>query len=135
MRSPGHTDARVEQEKVEFASHAWVELAESILTDLVSTQGKQEDEFAVCEVFHNVPEHVHSEGTVAWHFHINGRSVVVGVGEVEDVDMRIVAEYTEALVAARLVYPPDALAAREPDAIQLPEYLLELHNRLAVRTA
>jgi hypothetical protein len=39
------------------------------------------------------------------------------------------------LAAARLVYPPDALAAREPDAIQLPEYLLELHNRLAARTA
>jgi hypothetical protein len=92
----------VEQEKVEFASPAWIELAESILTDLVSTQGKPEDEFAVCEVFHNVPDHVHSEGTVAWHFHITGQSVVVGVGEVEDVDMRIVAEYTEALAAARL---------------------------------
>lgn len=125
----------MEQEKVEFASPAWIELAESILTDLVSTQGNPEDEFAVCEVFHNVPNHVHSEDTVAWHFHINGQSVVVGVGEAEDVDMRVVAEYTEALAAARLVYPPDKLSAREPDAIQLPEYLLELHNRLAARTA
>ncbi len=123
------------EEKVEFASPAWIELAASILTDLVSTQGKPEDEFAVCEVLHNVPDHVHSEGTVSWHFHINGRTVVVGVGEVADVDMHIVAEYTEALVAARLVYPPDAVSARDPDAIQLPEYLLDLHNRLAVRTA
>ena len=123
------------EEKVEFASPAWIELAASILTELVGTQGKPEDEFAVCEVFHNVPEHVHSEDTVAWHFHINGQSVVVGVGEAEDVDMRIVAEYKEALAAARLVYPPDKLSAREPDAIQLPEYLLELHNRLAARTA
>ena len=123
------------EEKVEFASPAWIKLAASILTELVGTQGKPEDEFAVCEVFHNVPEHVHSEDTVAWHFHINGQSVVVGVGEAEDVDMRIVAEYNEALAAARLVYPPDKLSAREPDAIQLPEYLLELHNRLAARTA
>ena len=88
----------MEQEKIEFASPAWIELAESILTDLVSTQGKPEDEFAVCEVFHNVPEHVHSEDTVAWHFHINGQSVVVGVGEAEDVDMRIVAEYNDCTV-------------------------------------
>jgi len=123
------------EEKVEFASPAWIELAESILTDLVRTQGKSGEEFAVCEVFRNVPDQIDPEGTVAWHFRITDRSVVVGVGEVEDVDMHIVAEYTEALVAARLVYPPDALAAREPDAIQLPEYLLELHNRLAVRTA
>jgi hypothetical protein len=32
------------EEKVEFASPAWIELAASILTDLVSTQGKPEDE-------------------------------------------------------------------------------------------
>lgn len=129
------------QEKVEFASSAWLKLAETILVDLVRTYGKPEDEFSVCEVFFNVPEQVSAEGTVAWHFYISGRNVEVGIGEAEDVEVRMAAQYEEALAVAKLVYTAEDVAnakreqVQEQDTTQPPEYLTELHNRLAVLTA
>lgn len=123
------------EEKVNLASPAWLRLAETILTELVTTYGKPEDKFSVCEVFLNVPADVNPESTVAWHFYISGSSVEVGCGETEDVEMRLAAEYEEALSVARLVYSPEDVAGSQQDgAPQPPEYLVELHNRLAVRT-
>lgn len=39
------------QEEVKLASPAWLQLAETVLTDLVTTYGKPDDNFSVCEVF------------------------------------------------------------------------------------
>ena len=135
--------------KVEFASAAWVDAARAVLEDLVATHGDENLKCSVCEVFSNAPAHVAPSGTAAWHFYLDGKSVTVGVGERDDVDLRLGGDYEAALPGARTVYTPEYLAEREkqepdPDApapdIQgdmsiLPPWIVELHNRLAPITA
>ncbi len=129
----------MQPEKVVFASPAWIQLAQTTLTDLVSAYGNPDDEFSVCEVFLNVPADVNAESTVAWHFFIKGTDLKSGVGEADEVEVRIAVEYEDALAAARRVYAPDDVALAQPrhslGSAQPPRYLVELHNRLALLTA
>ncbi len=134
-------------ERVDFASPAWITEARRILEDLVGAHGEPGKTFSVCEVFTDAPPGVAESGTAAWHFHIDGGSVRVGEGEVDDADVTIRADYQTALPGARLVYTPESLAerAKQPppenppsikgDMSKAPPYLIELHNQLAVITA
>lgn len=74
-----------------------------------------------------------------------GKTVTVGEGEIIDADMNVRADYESVLTAARLVYTPEILARMERnppqvegefsgDRSNMPPYLVELHNRLAVAT-
>ena len=134
-------------EKIEFAGPAWVEKARVVLEELVAEHGEDGKTFSVCEVFTNAPRALVASGIAAWHFYIDGRVVQVGTGEVDDTDVKIRAGYVETLPAARLVYTPEVLAelAKNPssnstvvvegDMSVMPQYLIEMHNRLAVITA
>lgn len=134
-------------ETVDFASPAWIAEARRVLEELVSTHGEPDKTFSVCEVFTDAPSDVSESGTAAWHFHIDGISVRVGEGEIDDADVTIRADYQTALPGARLVYTPESLAerAKQPppekppsikgDMSKAPPYLIELHNQLAVITA
>lgn len=134
-------------DKVEFATHAWIEAARMALQEIVTEHGKPGARFSLCEVFTNAPSHLTATGSVAWHFYIDGRSVVVSAGEVDDADVKIRTDYQGILPRARQIYTPEILAERasEPpeagfDAVEgdmslVPDYLVELHNRLAVITA
>ncbi len=133
--------------KVHFASPAWVDQARVVLEALVAEHGEDGKTFSVCEVFSEAPSAVAASGTAAWHFYIEGRTVRVGVGEADDTDVRIRADYQATLPEARLVYTPEILAERakrapgestvqiEGDMSVMPQYLIELHNRMAVMTA
>jgi hypothetical protein len=134
-------------EKTEFACSAWVEKARQVLEELVAEQGEEGRTFSICERFTDAPITVAASSTAAWHFYIDGLQVRVGEGEVDDTDVKVSADYTETLPNARLVYTPEMLAerARQPpgetsvvvegDMSIMPQYLIEMHNRMAVLTA
>lgn len=135
------------ENKVAFASPAWIEIARGVLEDLVSEHGKEGQAFSICESFAEAPAEIADEdGFAAWHFYIDGKSVRVGQGRVDDTDAQIQATWELVLPVARLVYTPELLAdwAKNPperpkdsnasqtgDMTKMPPYLLELHNHMA----
>ncbi len=128
-------------EKVAFAGAEWVDIARSVLEELVAEHGRPGATFSVCETFTGAPPDVAGDGstTAAWHFRIDGNAVTVARGEIDGADMNVRADYEASLPAARLVYTPEMLAKRasKPAAFgqpDFPPYLIELHNRLAVLT-
>lgn len=134
-------------DKVEFATQAWIDVARSALEELVAEQGQPGVRFSLCEVFTDAPASIAPTGTVAWHFYVDGKTVAVSAGEVDDATVKIRTDYQGVLPQARQFYTPEILAQRatEPpgagfDSVQgdmslVPDYLVALHNRLAVVTA
>ena len=133
--------------KVEFATSAWIDIARGALEEIVAEQGKTGVRFSLCEVFTNAPASIDPTGIVAWHFYVDGNTVAVSSGEVDDADVKIRTDYQAVLPQARQFYTPEILAERATeapgagfDSVQgdmslVPEYLVELHNRLCVITA
>ena len=135
--------------KFNFVSDEWVDQAEIILNDLVSQFGVEGVSFSVCETFTDAPKHIDHSGVASWHFYINGCSIKVGKGKVEDTDVKINFDYQKASVIAKVVYTEEIIAKQKKDLVLVkrnlekkgkivkepPEYLSELHNRLALLTS
>ena len=133
--------------KIPFASAAWIDKARQVLEELVVSHGEAGRRFSVCERSTAAPLEVSATGVAAWHFKIDGTSVVVGPGDFPDADVVITADYQTTLPNARLVYTPEILAQRaadraanpspnvKGDMAKAPPYLVELHNQLAAVTA
>ncbi len=131
-------------QKVTFASVEWVDLARTVLEELVAAHGESGKSFSVCEVFTDAPEGLAGPDatTAVWHFRIVDKAVTVGEGEINGADLDVRVAYAKALPMARMVYTPEmakqlraARAQAEGDAQPTPPaYLLELHNRLALAT-
>ena len=134
--------------KFNFVSDEWVDQAEIILNDLVSQFGVEGVSFSVCETFSDAPKEIDASGVASWHFFIEGKSVRVGKGKVEDVDVKINFDYAKASVIAKIVYTEEiinkqktetkkakeALAIAGKEFKEPPGYLPKLHNRLALLT-
>jgi len=134
--------------KFNFVSDEWVDQAEIILNDLVSQFGVEGVSFSVCETFSDAPKEIDASGVASWHFFIEGKSVRVGKGKVEDVDVKINFDYAKASVIAKVVYTEEiitkqkeqskkaqeALAIAGKEFKEPPDYLPKLHNRLALLT-
>lgn len=129
--------------KVVLGSVEWLKLAREVLEELVAKHGEEGKSFSACEVFTDAPEGLAGPDptTVAWHFRIDGKTVTVGEGEIEGADLNVRASYAQVLPLAKMVYTPEMIAAAranrpepDPEINAAPEYLVELHNRLAVRT-
>ena len=136
-------DALSVTQKVVLGSVEWVDLARTVLEELVAEHGETGKSFSACEVFTDAPEGLAGPDptTAAWHFRIVGKTVTVGVGEIERADINVRAPYAQVLSVAKMVYTPEMIArarARQPQAEAganaAPAYLVELHNRLAVLT-
>ena len=135
--------------KFNFVSDEWVDQAEIILNDLVSQFGVEGVSFSVSETFFDAPKEIDASGVASWHFYIEGKSVRVGKGKVEDVDVKINFDYAKASVIAKVVYTEEIIAKQKEDlalvkknlekkgkvAKEPPKYLSELHNRLALLTS
>ena len=135
--------------KFNFVSDEWVDQAEIILNDLVSQFGVEGVSFSVCETFFDAPKEIDASGVASWHFFIEGKSVRVGKGKVEDVDVKINFDYAKASVIAKVVYTEEIIAKQKEDLALVkknlekkgkvvkepPKYLSELHNRLALLTS
>ena len=138
-----------EKAKFEFVSNEWVGQAKMILEDLVSQFGVEGVSFSVCETFTNAPTNIDPSGVASWHFYINGNSSKAAKGKVEDTDVKINFDYQEALVFAKIIYTEEIIAKQKKDLALVkknlekkgkvvkepPEYLSELHNRLALLTS
>lgn len=134
-------------DKVNFASSAWIDVARQQLEEIVAERGEPGTRFSLCEVFTDAPTSITATGTAAWHFYVDGKTVRVSAGEVDDADVKIRTDYQGVLPRARQYYTPEILAERatqppgagfdsvEGDMSLVPDYLVELHNRLAVITA
>ena len=135
--------------KFNFVSDEWVDQAEIILNDLVSQFGVKGGSFSVSETFFDAPKEIDTSGVASWHFYIDGKSVQVGKGKVEDVDVKIKFDYVKASVIAKITYTEEIITkqkeetekAKEASVLagkgfkEPPDYLPELHNRLALLTA
>ena len=122
-------------DKVDFASTAWIDVARGVLEELAAQYGKPGARFSLCEVFTKAPPSIALSGTAAWHFYVDGTSVSVGAGEVDDADVKIRTDYDGVLPRARQYYTPEILAERatqppeagfdsvEGDMSLVPEYL------------
>ena len=137
-----------EKTKFKFVSNEWVDQANNILNDLVSQFGVEGVSFSICETFSDAPKKIDASGVASWHFFIEGKSVRVGKGKVEDVDVKINFDYAKASVIAKVVYTEEiinkqkeeakkakeALATSGKEFKEPPDYLPKLHNRLALLT-
>ena len=135
--------------KFNFVSDEWVDQAEIILNDLVSQFGVEGVSFSVCETFSDAPKEIDGSGVASWHFFIEGKSVRVGKGKVEDVDVKINFDYAKASVIAKVVYTEEIITKQKEETEKAkealviagkefkepPDYLPKLHNKLALLTA
>ena len=126
--------------KVPFAGPEWVDLARTVLEELVAEHGEPGKSFSVYEAFTDAPAAITGPDstTAAWHFHIVDKTVAVGIGKIDDTDMNVTVDYETGLPMARLVYTPEMIAQMREEAPKVeasqpetPAYLVELHNRMA----
>lgn len=135
--------------KFNFVSDEWVGQAKIILNDLVNEFGEEGVSFSVCETFIDAPKDIDASGIASWHFYIDGKEVHVGKGKTEDTDVKINFDYAKANVIAKVIYTEKILAKQKEETTKAleaieeagkdfkepPDYLSELHNRLALVTA
>lgn len=103
------------QDRMEFASDAWVAHAREFLQKRVDEAGDALDKakFSICEAFTDAPAHLGRPGNVAaWHAIIEGRNLTVGAGEIPEADMMIRGDYHAVAEIGRLVYGTDREAAQ-----------------------
>jgi len=147
-------------QKVEFGSDAWLALAERTLKDVVAERRDSiaGEQLTISEVFVDAPTHLCRDGLteIAWSLQIADGKAVVEPRERTPADYRIRADYNSTLTGARTVYsldPAEAATRIESrqqavadglmqqegslDAVSpaMRAVVIELHNRLAVRTA
>ena len=122
----------------------------------MAEHGESGKSFSVCEEFTGAPPGMagRAKTIAAWHFRIVGETVAFGEGKIAKADMNVRVDYEAALPLARRAYTPEMLAHTErnrpeaeydsagdraslpaiDDRANLPAYLIELHNRMAVVT-
>ncbi len=138
--------------KVEFASPAWLAALNAMLARYTAAAGPDVT-LSICEVFTGVPKHldVNGDGRIAWHCRIAGGKVLVfDEGEIDDADIKTVADYQFILPFARTKLTPggtdeyqrqQAEGARlgkvrhEGDRSKVPPAFYGMHNELADMTA
>ncbi len=137
-------------EKHEFASPQWVKCAERFILDLANKAGDSSNnvDFAMCETYYNAPTHLSDENRkTGWYFRIEGRKISVKLGEVDDVDFKVIGDYEVVKQISLLIHgnPEDMKKSDEitKGAVKSgklkaegsrrkgPKYLLPLHNLLA----
>lgn len=134
--------------KVEFAGPEWMAAIESKLARMAAAN--PDWRFGLCEVFTDSPKHLAADGTIAWHARVSGGKVDFRMGEVDDVDIKNIADYQAILPFARLHLTPETQAdyvkmseraladgklKRIGDSSKLPPAIHALHNEMAEITA
>jgi hypothetical protein len=138
----------VSTEQFAFGSAPWFDRVKACLHELVATHGEVGRRFTLCEVFTDAPRSVAVSGVLTLHYMIDGKSAVVGRGELPSPDLRVQSDYAAAVPAARRILTPEMMKPREGppparsrgpvvegDLNLLPPYFVDLHNRMAAVTA
>jgi hypothetical protein len=134
----------------EFMSPEWIVMAKTEITEALSGSDLDVPTFTLSEEFTNPPRHLRrGDDTIGFSVRVGDGRVEVGDQPEPDADLRVISDYTDALVIAR---DPTAAAADpaeaerrvaegrlrvEGDASRMPESLkgLDIHRLLAARTA
>jgi hypothetical protein len=141
------------ENQYEFGSPDWLAVLQATFEKTVAADAQSGDaDFSICEVYTDVPERVSAEPKVAWHLRVKGNEVVFLAEEADDVDIKIVGEWSVISKLGRLEYgeegpPPDATAeiaqaTREgrfqftanPNMNPAPPGFAAVHNQVARRT-
>lgn len=137
--------------KVEFAGPEWIEAIRAKLRRFAEAAGP-DLKLSICEVFTSPPSHLDPSGSgkIAWHCRIEDGRFHFAYGEVDDVDIKNIADYQTILPFARMMLTPDsrpqyetmtaeAMASgkltRIGDHAKIPPSLHGLHNEMAEITA
>jgi len=94
------------KERVELASSEWLAAARTYLEPRVATNAGRlrGTQLTVCEVYTNPPPHLGYGDQVAFHIRVDDGVLTVGPGEVDDVDMKVRADYNQASIAVTAVW-------------------------------
>lgn len=134
-------------QKVEFASPEWLAALQGMIERYMAL-APADLELSICEVFTGVPEHLDKsgDGVIAWHCRIKDGRLEFREGEIEDADIRTVADYQFILPFARTKIDPgvmDDYQARQAegarqglvrhsgDRSKVPASFYGMHNELA----
>ena len=138
--------------KVEFASPEWLDALRGML-DRYSAAAGPDVNLSICEVFTGVPRHLdkNGDGVIAWHCRIaDGRVTLFADGEVDDADIKTIADYDFILAFARMPITPETNAdyqAQQAEGVKsgkvvhtgdrskVPPAFYGMHNELAEMTA
>jgi hypothetical protein len=138
-------------QKVEFAGPEWMAAIEAKFRRFAEGPGR-DIKLSICEVFTDVPSHLDRDGNgrIAWHCHIGDGKLAFAYGEIDQADIKNIADYQTILPFARLMLTPEtqeayqrmaaeAMAAgklkRLGDPAKIPASLHGLHNEMAEITA
>jgi hypothetical protein len=138
-------------EKIEFASPQWHAALRELLKKYIKLAGPGV-ELSICEVFTGVPAHLDRDGTgvIAWNCRIRDGELEFADGEVDDADIKTVADYDFILPFARMKLEPGNMAeyqqmqeegvragklVHQGDRSKVPPAFYGMHNELAEITA
>jgi len=90
--------------KYEFASRPWFAALHAIICEKAAIAAKTQPEFTykICEVFTGAPERLAtaSGDRIAWHAIVRGSEVKFDLSEIDEADMKAVADYASVLPLA-----------------------------------
>lgn len=141
------SDAMLASKRMEFASDAWLEMADRLLRVLVSEQGEAlgGESVAICQILTDPPAHLAGgSAELTWSLIIDGTKTKVVKGAVPNPDYIERAAFADIQKNARifydqppLIFPKKTVERGSLDAVRnvLGQLLLKFHNELALRTA
>jgi hypothetical protein len=102
-------------ERYEFMSAAWIEMARREITRALADKDLSGIQYTLCEEFTQPPPQLRGSGdTIGFCVRVNNGRVEVGDHPTSDADLKIINEYSDAIVVAR---DPD-VAAADPEVVQ-----------------
>lgn len=136
--------------QVEFASPEWLAALKGMIERYLAL-APPDLELSICEVFTGVPKHLdkNGDGVIAWHCRIRNGELEFRDGEIDDADIKTVADYDFILPFARMKIEPgnmegyqakQAEGARQGkilstgDRSKVPPAFYGMHNDLAELT-
>ena len=106
---------RVNQEKYEFSSQAWVDCAHQILVEAAGDTDLSSIEVTFSEVFTDAPPHLDPDenGRIGWYMQIKDGELNVKKGIPDRADLRITTDYQLTVPLGRAVFEGNPEAAEE----------------------
>jgi hypothetical protein len=143
--------SEVVAKKIELASPEWLSTLKSLIERYMKAAGPDVN-LSICEVFTNVPEHLdkNGNGAIAWHCRIDGGRLHFADGEIDDADIKTIADYDFIVPFARMKLDPGNMAEyqamqeagakagkviHQGDRSKVPPAFYGMHNELADITA
>ena len=111
------TSADESTTRYQFASPQWLAALHGLMAARASAAAVElaDAEYSMCEVFTDVPPAVNPApgGRVSWHTRMTGGVFTWALGEVDDVQRKVIADWKTILPLAQTVFADDAAAAVE----------------------